>query len=67
MKIVETPNWYGWGKLEDEVINAMKVIAAYCEKLRKTNKPCNYCPMFEVCTQIGPKDWRIPDFKENKE
>ena len=46
-----------WGESENKVIDAMKVIKDYCEK----QDICNACPMFSVCTQIGKKQWDIPD------
>ena len=68
MKIVKTHEWYKqkWGDTEEKVIEAMKVMAEYCDNLR-THAPCNDCPMFQTCVQIGSKEWIIPDFRENKE
>lgn len=50
-----------WGESENKVIDAMEVIKDYCEK----QDICNFCPMFNICTQMGGKTrWVIPNRME---
>jgi hypothetical protein len=52
-----------WGEPENKVIDAMRVIKDYCEK----QNIYNACPMFHTCTQIGKKQWIIPNKRSKEE